>query len=792
MTTGFTDSIIAVVKLYIEGVQVPYESIVINQGIGSLPTAVITIPPQAGLMDISKFYHPKVHIFYLDPLYRTSSTATKEKNEEERDISNVLFNGVILGVNYSKSITPNNGSVNIQFRCGHRNVLLRDLLLDYSNWFADVVAGAQDGTMKPDTANTQSSSFHALEGIQDRLDGEGEVTKTNFLEKSQTSVLPKNLIKFFSKLQGMPGCMVNYWNQLKRTAYNANSQSGGLMGDTFLKVYQPLVETGLQYFGRLSGHPVLEEKIQAGRINACPGNEKDKEVKIMVPPATSLMIQSAVQAELTTSLISSYLQDSGEITSIPDLFAGFYGAIDYEILTLSSPAEVPANYESNATFSSNFATAEAGSTIDETTPVETIVKPIIPFYYSPVCNVLLPGMFSSINIEYDDANVPTRLAVKQVDGAAANPAQWGGRVRAPHSIRTAIVEKVADKTTKNLASTTASSYGAVGKFEQGRGVKSRPLMFPQWLSYLSQSIASKNAPAKAEAKNQELDNLNKGYLADLAEGWKLRYPNSENLNPFSEGAGIQDHYRMLFSEADYLFTQSFASSKAGSIECPFNPYIVPGYPIDILEASPVLPSYHAMCSSVSHYITSHSIGTTIGVTGAMTYAELVNYYIPFMHPYLQVILKLAKNPTLVNNSDEAKDVANNFYLYTLGVGAAAPEDLYDFNKGTVKPLRRIGGELFPGSLESNITESGQEQNPNLSYSGNLRLVYRPIESQTLIQKRFGLTFIDLDGNIYNPTVVKYTEKFLEDPLESKLEIGQSQFLNYRDNIDVANTKKWGE
>ena len=64
-----TDVIYQEVRLYIEGVQVPFENITVSQVAGQLPTAEFTIPPQSGMMDICRFYDPKVHIFYRDDNY---------------------------------------------------------------------------------------------------------------------------------------------------------------------------------------------------------------------------------------------------------------------------------------------------------------------------------------------------------------------------------------------------------------------------------------------------------------------------------------------------------------------------------------------------------------------------------------------------------------------------------------------------------------------------------------------------------------------------------------------------
>ena len=86
--TSRTDVVFQEIRLYIEGVQVPFISISITSTVGSLPTATIQIPPQSGLMDIIRYYQPKVHIFYIDPI-------TGEEC--------ILFNGLLATVLYCSS-----------------------------------------------------------------------------------------------------------------------------------------------------------------------------------------------------------------------------------------------------------------------------------------------------------------------------------------------------------------------------------------------------------------------------------------------------------------------------------------------------------------------------------------------------------------------------------------------------------------------------------------------------------------------------------------------------------------
>ena len=111
---------------------------------------------------------------------------------------------------------------------------------------------------------------------------------------------------------------------------------------------------------------------------------------------------------------------------------------------------------------------------------------------------------------------------------------------------------------------------------------------------------------------------------------------------------------MLFSTSDYDYTKEVSTSKSGVVECLFNPYIVPGYPMDIIDKSPNKPSFHALCASVTHSITSRSIGTTVSFMSATTYTELSNYFGQPAPPWLQTGLKIInvkRGATVSSNTD---------------------------------------------------------------------------------------------------------------------------------------------
>ena len=748
----YRDSIFQEFKLYIEGVQVPFTNININQSAGSLPSANISIPPMAGLMDIARFYQPKVHVFFTE---RTID-ATGNANTVEK----VLFTGLIATAHYSKS-KDGNGNMGIVFDCVHRYFLITECLVDYCGFIRDQGVGSM-----PD--QTYSSASNSKAAIQEALNGWNQISTgaqqdyskaspTGLLDsggRSRTDILPSYLADVSNRLKGMVGVFINFWNQRKRDCYNPSLSN---FQGSFINVYEPLIETGLQFFKRLSGHMLIEQANDNGRLNGCG---KSGGESWLVPPCNKLFFSSAVQASLTVDTLNSQLQNSNEITNIYDIFQRYYNSLEYDILTLASPAEVLKDPLTRTKPKS------------ETYAVDTIVKPSLPFYFSPTCNIIYPSMYTSISVSYDESSMPTRLDV--LNNEIIGTSNYETHYRTPSSIRSAIADKQGKD--QNLHSTLNTSGGAIGRYEMGRGIKYESISMPSWMTHVAasqnQQPGSNTSVTPSNGSSDDIANTS------LKKGWNARYPNNPKLNPYSaeDITGILPHQQLVFSTADYYYTKKFASTKAGSINCVFNPYIIPGYPMDILEASPNLPSFHAQCVAVSHTITASSVYTQVSVAAAMTYTELVNYYVPFINPFLQVTLGLAENPTLVStdSSGIAISKANDFYFPTLGVNAAAPDSLFNFATGETLSVKMSEGKL---------ASSGEELRDHTT-EGDIQLCQRPIESKADYSARMGITFIDMVPQNYTATGVKYKDPTLSDhgTTSTKFEIGQSQFLDYSDEI----------
>jgi len=810
-----TDVLFQKVTLFIEGVEVPYSAISISQAIGNVPSASLELPPSPGLMDIVRYYQPKVHIFYEDPVLG------KDR---------LLFWGHIIGNSYSASVQ----SASINFQCVHKSDLLNHVTLDFSGYPSGSYTNwsPNDSMFKPNSFGSTHSMVLALRGIdgvrtESNTENAISISNPNVLNVDHALLDPK-----FSSVKerwvGMPSAMMNMWNQLKSSAYHLSQYNTILVA-----MYIPLIEDGLKFFDRVSGHNLIEDAVNAGKQSICDdtGNKTDASKPVMIPPAYRLHSMTATQASLSVEAIQGMLEFTGNKTGFFRLFHEFFMSSEYEVVTLASPASVPKDPKKTSVQND-----------DDLMAIETVIKPQLPFYYSPVCNVVLPNMYSSVQVSQNEANIPSRVSLVH-SAVPGQEAQVGLHYRGPHSIRESVltglmikglykpietpdpkvingvkfapatpaeanatvVDTPSNGILPSLHESTGASYNIPGKYELGGGFKPKQVIAPSWLAYLvkrcNESIAS--GTVKTEEHPDEDSDWGK-ITKDLHDGWMFMHgrkngkadPAKELLDPNFRGSGVAAFQRILFAAADYDYTKEVLSSKAGSISGIFNPYIIPGYPMDIVAKSPNLPSFHALCASVTHSITADSINTSVAFVSAATYSELSNYELMPSHPWLQTSLQLyninrdssgsvtSVMSTILNNP-KAKAKADEFYRSVLGVGSAAPSDLINFQTMEVYTQKRVNGVLAPGTKSATYSDNGGSDSDDTTGIGNLKLIHRAVETRESIEKTFNYKFIDLVKENYTNESLNYLDPRLNPDVDEgvPLELGASLFLDYPETID---------
>ena len=676
-------------RVYIEGIQVPFESASISNVYGQLPSANVTLPPWPGLQELGRNYAPKIEIYWKDYNYGVSPIEAASLGEDGRDIIRdaykLIYSGVIVGTSDSKQMSTESASQNITFNCVHSLSFMNDILIRYGNQAiqaaqAQLAAnGDSSATLAEWDVNTMM--IKALKGVAGGLADDD----IHYVE-------PEKL----GELQGTPGIIRVMWNALKKDAGNTKNSLGS--SKVLTDIYIPLIEEGLQFWERLTGHPSIEAGIQDedSRINYNNGEEDSLSVKglnpeitgkIMVPPVFRSFLGEAAQKELALTSMQSLRAGMGspESSSFMDHIESILRRLEYDMVVLSAPVSLGP---------------------DGKRMYEYIIKPQLPSYYAPICNVILPNLLDNMTVNNNYAAVPSRAVnltnlVSIVNGAANGMSPDQSYI-SPHSIRYARAGGEGGKLEDSM-----TSYNNVpGKYEYGSGVRAKITQLPSMYNLMKTSLDRKEAEEGVDKGLNGKDDYD-----NAVKAWESMYPEerwagSAKYNPLKEESGISSFNRLNFMYADQQFAMEVAKARTAQAGGPFNPYPIVGYPMEFIDATPSRESYHGMCTSVSHSIhASGSATTTYSLTAVSSFSELASYNLPAVNPYLSAAFKFGDSSRLYSNRT-AYEAACKIYVEVLGVGAAEPALLQDYDTGTPKSFTRDGGFWVNGTVPWHETIRG--------------------------------------------------------------------------------------
>ena len=193
----------------------------------------------------------------------------------------------------------------------------------------------------------------------------------------------------------------------------------------------------------------------------------------------------SLAAFLAMRTLQSTSNYSNEKMGLLEWYQQLLEVLEYDMVVLSSPVMIEGATEA----------------------IETIVKPQLPFYYSPMCNIVYPYMYSSLEINQEDSSMPTRVNV--LSPLPATDGRASLSFRAPHSVRAAISKKSRQKQPGDpvenkdlqLIDSLALTYNAIGKYEWGQGIRSMDLVLPDWLAMHSATSAENPTKAQPDASN---------------------------------------------------------------------------------------------------------------------------------------------------------------------------------------------------------------------------------------------------------------------------------------------------
>jgi len=458
----------------------------------------------------------------------------------------------------------------------------------------------------------------------------------------------------------------------------------------------------------------------AQQIAANAKNAKGSQEELST--ANGKLIPGNIQGSFSKAVAEQILQitqndlasgGTGESMSFGQFIEMFTNLIEYDHLVMNSPAAIRVSGRREI--------------------IDHVYKPRMFSYYAPICNVVLPSMYESMSVNIGTDQVPSRAVFSgmpfSADSAANQTTEaYGINFVAPHSVRKALSNG------GNLQDTLQSQRAVPGKYEWGTGVRTTSGILPYWYSVLSNQ-GSGNVGDLSDA-----DTLN-----ELKAAWLKLYPEDPTLNPWdSSASGLQAYNRLFVTGVDQEYSNIYAQSRQGQVDGVFNPFIIPGYPMDVVDPSPLRESYHGFCTSVSHYFDGQGAsGTSIGMSSCYTFSEIATCYIPGTSPWLLAQLKMTDNLSMYGNT-AAFQRACQYYNDVLGVGAADPTILESYSTGKPIPVKRNLGVWEIGQSDEGTTRIASLYGTTL---GNLNLVARNIATLIDVEQEhcaLAETFIDID------------------------------------------------
>ncbi len=703
-------------RVYIDGVEIPFESASISNVYGGLPSASITLPSWPGMVELGRNYAPKVNIFWRDYNFavvqseRANEGDTANLRNKTRDAYKLIFSGIVTGTTDSKSVSEAGGSLQLTLTCMHPIEVLRDITLRFAN---QTIAAAQASTGASAEIAVESSEWDLNSTMLKALQG---VVETDL--DGDLGHVPEGKL---DDLKGTPGILRVLWNILKRDSNRPQGADND--SEAMVDMFIPLIEDGLRFWRRMSGHSTIEEGIQSndGRYQYTGtdprrGTPEETSGMVMVPGVFRTFIGEAAQQELSITMMNSVLSSVGsvEATSFKDVFNATLEKLEYEMITLSSPVS-----------------KRDGSI------TEYVVKPKLAYYYAPICNVVLPNMLSSITVSSSFNGIPSRVVNLNNITALVNGITAGGspaqQYVAPHSVRYAR----AGRDGGNLFGSTNAYNNRVGVYEWGSGIKSSTSHLPLMYNVMQSKLDRQETDAGTLDSSVVGSQYHQGAIAAWeASHPESRWPGRDSYNPLTDASQISAFQRMQFMYVDHDFAMETARSRTAQATGCFNPYAVMGYPMDVIDPVPSRDSYHGLCTSITHsFSNSGQASTSYGLSAVSSFTELAQYNLPAVNPYLMSALNLTNDPRIYGNP-EAYQTACQVYIDVFGVGAAEPALLQDYDTGTVIPFTRDGATGCWTTSSSNDFYN--------TIQGSLILVARNITSLTELEADTGNLFIDID------------------------------------------------
>lgn len=617
----------APVLCYIAGIECPIIAASVSYGVWMIPEASISMFPDPQLQRFGAEDRVPVVLFYLDEYIDPTNPTWR-----------MLFEGEIVGWGYTN--TPMGRS--IQFNCVMDIAVWTQLFLFYMTTLSGVAAGASSAKQTAEQINQPTPTYpYALfrKGLIPSTD-------TGFIERPFD--LAYNVIRGLisdevpTKLRCVPA--VNFFARWVRRQ---------------------------QFHNKWVALPFLDEQHNTS------GKKEENQ-----PPGIFPVLR-AVQSQQAVDAIQKHVAGEMSGASIYDMLKYVLDTVFMELAMLPTPAAVStslngsilgaprflneterAKLQAETEAAANKAAKEYAETFGITTTqsVQTdlpkhikdpqrpirltnyFVKPQMFFGLPPTCNVIFPSMTPQISYQESYITQPTRLYFQ--DDSLVNLTPTQTRTDLKTFLLTALArayppeadEKFRDSVKKGTASGETGKNVLLYPEEFFKGPVTARFPAPPWLMYFKSTGDGQGTPSGKQVGEQT----------------------DKSVIPETGNSVTDQDLYILYAQYEY-YRQRYMP-RGGAVECAFQPYVVPGFPMMIFDDFQSKFHIIGYLMNVSQQFAAGAVNTSLNFSYGRTiyefFADVAN---EIDSPSLESRKGLATAAAPPEPIPEIRDVVQHFY-----------------------------------------------------------------------------------------------------------------------------------
>lgn len=553
--------------VYINGIEVPVQSVDVNMGVWTIPTAVLNMAPDVQLQRLGAEDRLKVEIFYLDDVY------TELRGQDPQFC--LLFEGDIVGWKYMNT----SGGRMMSFMCVNQLRLMTDLY-PYFITGLDTLAAK----VFSDTSVGQVSSVHYAPALFVSLLHKGLAPGNELIRR------PFDFVENFLRAVVDP---------------KSHEELGSVASPNFFGRQM----RQLNFLNRFVPSPILETEI----------------MQLAVDDGGIFPILEALKKDAVVKAIISKVMNLGNNTSSWDMIRQLFMLMYYEVLPITTApiAQVDGSTSSNRgvilgppkwkedTARQAAAEGAVGAALggvpgaaesliyrvasDFTKPnriLNYVSKPQWLFGVPPACNVIFPSMIREYTFDENYDAQPTRMYIndERLRNVSANgqlPPYATMRVGYPEIVQKELDRKDNPEDGRNAA--LSGKNFLIWPEEFYRGPRVARDVLPEWFQYLEDAKKTSHATSTEEGRVtwEALKDVQKTY-------------------------------------AKYEYLRNRAQFRSGAVRTVLNPYIVPGFPTVIFDNVANGCHLSAYVLNISHHLEVGQQHTRVNFTYGQILSELMH------------------------------------------------------------------------------------------------------------------------------------------------------------------------